>query len=1033
MASRRRTTSTLPLLLPALLLLLLPITPTSAQQVEGNTCNSSSPSQQWRLDPVTGHLTSASHNFCLTAEGGAFPVADGTALLLMPCGQAGVDPRAQSFAWNTSFSMGLVLAADPSKCVNLAGYGTSPGTQVWLYGCVPPAYQCDTNCAWANGTAPAASSTIVNPPSGLCLDDGGATVLPRTCAPGSPAASFDMCNITLPFPARVADLVARLSLPYKLSLLMLPLPVSLDALVNETLGLAGFWWDVTLIHGISTTYFVQPLPNATSFPHSIAQAASFDVPLAQSIAAATAYEARAVNARNFVLSGGRAFQALLAEGGSLCNSAADPRWGRTQETHGEDPVQIATFAQAFTLALQNETAGAAGGVAPGNPPFLQISAVARHFLGYHGANDLPNNGEEWVTPQFLADHHLPPYEAVLAGAGADGVMCSINTLRVGPGDGSAGGIPACVDPLLYGILWGSAGSGDGGNNDNSSTPSPSSPSPPSRGWSSSAFVQSDNEAIVPMYTTHAYYKTLQEAVVGFVQAGGIGIDSGLGTEIVAALANATALGLVTEAQVDAYVSRQFLTRMRLGEFDIGANPAYPFPPDAYDMAEVDGPAHRALARDAVRKSLTLLINRNATLPLLASSPPASVAVLGPWADVPDREGGYGCNAGYLGNYATTTSVVSTIFDAAVEAWPSPATNVTFSLGTNPYTLSSPTGIADAAAVAANSDLTLLALGLGCGIETEGVDRPDLYLPPVQDELLAAVAQAVAARRAQGLPARLVLVTVSAGLVDLDESLVDAWVQLFIPGEEAGHGLLDVLTGAWSPSGRLPLTLYASEYLEFAGPIADFNLVSQTSGVGRTYRYANAIPDGLIKHGFGFGLSYASFLYAGMEAQVVAAHTGPVTAVVVNFTVAHAAGMSSIPVREVVQVYVRGPAPPASQPPLSTPIHSLQAFAVVTVTAGGPAATVSVTLPYPDAFAYTLLDGSRAVAGGDYVLFASGHQPGDVDGEVVSNVVSTTVTLPASVPVPPPWNATRTGGEGGGASARPQAMERGALLRRVRVG
>jgi beta-glucosidase len=273
------------------------------------------------------------------------------------------------------------------------------------------------------------------------------------------------------------------------------------------------------------------------------------------------------------------------------------------QTYGEDPHLLSEMGRTFTLALQNRTNG-----------FLQVASMSRHFLGFHGATDLPNSGEEWVSPQWLADQHLPAYRALMVDGGAEAVMCSCNTLRVGPGDGAAGGIPACVHPLLYDILR--------------------------TRWNSTALVQADNEAIFPMWQSHHYYKSLQEAVVGALQAGVAAVDSGGGGEIVAALGHALGNGSVSLAQVDAMVERQMLMRLRVGEFDT-ENAANPFRLP-YDEAQLDGPAHRALAREAVVKSATLLRNAappgsaRALLPL--SAPPTSIAVIGPWADAGNTRG-----------------------------------------------------------------------------------------------------------------------------------------------------------------------------------------------------------------------------------------------------------------------------------------------------------------------------------------------------------------------------------------------------------
>ena len=415
-------------------------------------------------------------------------------------------------------------------------------------------------------------------------------------------------------------------------------------------------------------------------------------------------------------------------------------------------------------------------------------------------------------------------------------------------------------------------------------------------------------------------------------------------------------------------------RFRVGEFDTHNN-ANPYA-RVWNESLIDGPEHRALAREAVTKTAALLKNADGFLPLSPSSAPTQVAVIGPWAACEDTSGSYGCNNCYLGNYATHTSVVSNILDALTEDI-GHSSNITFAQGSLPYSESSPPGITDAAALAAASDLTILVLGLGCQIETEGQDRPYLTLPPVQDQLLAAVGLA----KRPG--ARLLLITVSANVIDLDASNADAWLQAFIPGEEAGHGLMDLIFGRASPSARLPLTLYANEYIAVSGPTADFNMISQSTGVGRTYRFADKIPRGLIKMQFGFGLSFSAFTYAGLAATVLSNNS-----VSVSVTVSNTGAFS--PAREVVQLYVSVP----SVAGLVTPLRALRGFQIATLVAGSPQ-TLSFLLAYPDAFMTTQLDGSRGVTGGAYAIAVSGHQEDDANGASQSNVVKTTVTLPAS--------------------------------------
>ena len=242
------------------------------QSITGEACAPGSLQQSWSYEAASGALSTAQRSggrACLAAA--ALPVSDGTLLTMAACdgGAAQAFDRAPGSLW--------VARSAPAKCVNLAGYGNASGTPVWLYGCMPaPAYVCQGNCDWEA----AAGGALRNAGSGLCLDDGDAPPLPPACAPGSAGAGLPFCDFALPFAARAHDLVGRLSAAEKVALFALPLPVSLPALVLERLGVAAFYYDTTFIHGLSSTYFIDPLPNATCFPHAIAQAASWDVALA---------------------------------------------------------------------------------------------------------------------------------------------------------------------------------------------------------------------------------------------------------------------------------------------------------------------------------------------------------------------------------------------------------------------------------------------------------------------------------------------------------------------------------------------------------------------------------------------------------------------------------------------------------------------------------------------------------------------------------------------------------------------------------
>ena len=163
-------------------------------------------------------------------------------------------------------------------------------------------------------------------------------------------------------------------------------------------------------------------------------------------------------------------------------------------------------------------------------------------------------------------------------------------------------------------------------------------------------------------------------------------------------------------------------------------------------------------------------------------------------------------------------------------------------------------------------------------------------------------------------------------------------------------------------------------------------------MGRTYRYAQHIPPGLVKLHFGSGLSYATFFYSGASAALASP-----ASVSVSVQLARASGMAGA--RQVTQVYVGVPPLPGTV----TPRLALQAYTVSVPQA--QAGLLTFSLPYPGAFYTTLLDGSRQVTGGNYTIWVGGHQPGDDRGERCSNVLQVALALPASAvlpcPLPPP--------------------------------
>jgi len=933
-----------------------------AAPVTGEPCVAGWPAQAFAAVGSTLRVGGA----CLAAA--AWPPVDSTALTLAPC------DGSPSQSWALSSDPGpnaisLTLTAAPALCANLAGYGTTPGTQAWLYACSPA--DCKGNCAWARDAA--LPGALRNAGADLCLNAGAAPPPgpppPHTCDPGSPSAGLPFCDAGLPVRARVEDLFARLSDAQRVQFFSVPAqPNDFDAALN----LPAVFWDITCIAGLSPGRF-SPTPNVTVFPNTIGQAASFDVGLVARIGAATALEGRVVNQVNYARTRGTTWQGVLCDGGPLANTAHDPRWGRTSETYGEDVFLTQAMGVAATRALQQRTApDAATGLS-----FLAASQVTRHYMGTHGATDMSHDAEEYILPQWREEHQLRIYEAFQRPdrGGAEGVMCAISAFA------TAGDVPPPRNNLTTGVLpW---------------TPNCANnyllQEKLRDAWGSDAFVQSDCCDSIDAVLDHDYVATLPEAVAAVLDAG-LTASYGDPAGITAALAAARASGLVANATFDAAIKRTLLTLFRVGMFDTNST-ANPFR-GPFDEAALDGPAHRALAREAAAKSYVLLENRAGALPLAAL--PGRVAVIGPFSDCTKLGGSYAGQdvdfpnfaCSYSHSYVGSMSAVSTLRAAAVaEATAAGGgVEVRWAQGSGFQASAGPDALANASAAAAWADLVVLAVGLGSTVEAEGRDRVALGLSGEQAALVAAVAGATRAG------ATLVVAIASAGGVDVVVPRADAVVQLFYPGEEAGAALWDVLLGRVVPSARLPETVYANEYLALVEPEVNFNMV--TRGTGRTYRFfnetralgQNASVAAYTRYRFGYGLSYCTFAYS----NIALSYNASAGSVGVDVDVAVAGSAPpGLACTEVTQVYLT--LPPA---PFVTPIYSLVAFAATPLpAAGAPPTHLRFDVADYDLWT-TYVDGARALAGGTYTFAVGGHLPDDAKGAAASNALVATIEVAA---------------------------------------
>jgi beta-glucosidase len=385
-----------------------------------------------------------------------------------------------------------------------------------------------------------------------------------------------------PLAVRVHDLVSRLTLEEKVSLL------GYRSKAVPRLGIPAYnWWNEGL-HGVARA------GEATIFPQAIALAATFNDSLVNQVAGTIATEARAKYNLSTAL--GRHLQYMgLTFWTPNINIFRDPRWGRGQETYGEDPYLTATIGSAFV-----------GGMQGGRPGYLKTSATAKHFAVHSGPEAVRDHFDALVDEKDLRETYLYAFHA-LVGAGVESVMSAYNSVN---------GVPNPVNKMLLTDIL-------------------------RKEWGFKGHVVTDCGALDDVYETHKYVKTRTEAAADAIKAG-INLDCStvLQTDVIKAVQQK----LLTEREVDHALSALLSTEFKLGFFDGGTNGPY----DRYGADSVHNAAHIALARIAAQQGMVLLKNDHGVLPLRKDSI-GSVMVLGANAASYDA---------MVGNYHGVSKVVN---------------------------------------------------------------------------------------------------------------------------------------------------------------------------------------------------------------------------------------------------------------------------------------------------------------------------------------------------------------------------------------
>jgi beta-glucosidase len=579
---------------------------------------------------------------------------------------------------------------------------------------------------------------------------------------------------------RAAALVRRLTVEEKIGQLMTAAPAI------PRLGVPAYdWWNEAL-HGVARA------GRATVFPQAIALAATFDEPLVHRVATAISDEARA----KFNLAqkrGARGRYDGLTFFSPNINIFRDPRWGRGQETYGEDPLLTARMGVAFIRGLQGD-----------DEHWWKTAATAKHFAVHSGPEADRHGFDARPSEHDLHDTYLPQFEAAVREGKVASVMAAYNRLD---------GQPCVASPRLLEETLRKA-------------------------WGFPGYVVGDCGAVDDVFAHHHAEPSLEAAAAAALRAG-TDLDCG---RAYAALGPALGRGLITEAELDRALVRLFSARFKLGLLD----PADATPWSSLGEQTIDSAANRQLSREAAARAVVLLENRNATLPLGPAV--RRIAVVGPTAD--DQEV-------LLANYHGTPSHAVTLLEGIRAAARARGVNVRYARGaTLAGSGGSTAQLREAVAAARRSDVVVAVVGLDPQLEGEeresalnpAGDRRDLKLPGSQERLVEALI-------ATGKPVVVVLTGGGALAVPFAAAHAAALLDAWYPGQEGGNAVADVLFGAVNPAGRLPITFYRS--IADLPPFADYAMRGRTYryltaaplyrfGDGRSYttfRYANLAVTG----------------------------------------------------------------------------------------------------------------------------------------------------------------------------------------------
>jgi beta-glucosidase len=577
--------------------------------------------------------------------------------------------------------------------------------------------------------------------------------------------------------AREKDLIRRMSLAEKVAQLQN------DAPAIPRLGLPAYnYWNEAL-HGVANNGI------ATVFPEPVGMASTWDPGLLHQEGHVIGVEGRAkFNDYASQHNGDSKWWTGLTFWTPNINIFRDPRWGRGQETYGEDPFLTGTLAVQFIQGIQGD-----------DPRYMLAMACAKHYAVHNGPESERHRFNAVPAARDLYETYLPQFEMAVKQGHVGGVMGAYSALY---------GVPDCASSfLLTDVLR--------------------------QQWGFDGYIVSDCGAIGDIWNRreHGYANTPEAAAADAVKAG---CDLCCGGDY-NALVRAVQQKLVTEEEVDRALSHTLWTRFRLGLFDPPARDPY----SKIGLDRNDTPAHRALALKVAEESIVLLKN-DGILPLDRAKI-KHIAVIGPNANSVSM---------LYGNYHGTASHPVSILNG-LRQLAGTNLEVTFAMGSpvttnraiapwsrqdNETTRPLPELMAEALNNATNADVIIYVGGITPAQEGEGFDRDSIELPGVQEQLIHALF-------ATGKPMVMVNCSGSAIALPWEAQHLSAIVQAWYPGEEGGRAVAEVLWGDVNPSGRLPMTFYRAT--------SDLPAFTNYAMAGRTYRYFAGRPLYAFGHGLSY--------------------------------------------------------------------------------------------------------------------------------------------------------------------------------------